>query len=67
MALEDIKQKALRGPLKGSHGLMGKALEPKPVWPRYVIPIISVISDSVMSLSLVYHIQFYQFPLGGFH
>ena len=30
MALEDPKQKANRGILEGSHGLVGKALEPKP-------------------------------------
>ena len=30
-ALEDPKQKVmLRGPLEGSHGLVGKAQEPKP-------------------------------------
>ena len=30
MALEDPKQKAMGGPLEGSHGLVGKALEPYP-------------------------------------
>ena len=28
--LEDPKQKVIRGPLEGSHGLVGKASEPKP-------------------------------------
>ena len=29
-ALEDPNKKVMRGPLEGSHGLAGKALEPKP-------------------------------------